>query len=55
MRRLLIENGWVEVRGGKHPVKMTKPGKRPVTLPMNKGRDYNKWLERAILRQSGLS
>jgi predicted RNA binding protein YcfA (HicA-like mRNA interferase family) len=54
MRKLLMENGWVETRGGKHVVKMTKPGKRPITLPMHRGHDYDKRLERAILRQAGL-
>jgi predicted RNA binding protein YcfA (HicA-like mRNA interferase family) len=55
MRKLLAENGWQQTRGGKHVVKMVKPGRRPVTLPMHKGRDYGKGLERAILRQAGLS
>ena len=55
MRKLLIDHGWSESRGGKHVVKMTKPGERPITLPMHRGRDYGKGLERAILRQAGLS
>ena len=55
MRKLLVEHGWTEARGGKHVVKMTKPGRRTVTLPMHKRRDYGKGLERAILRQAGLS
>jgi predicted RNA binding protein YcfA (HicA-like mRNA interferase family) len=55
MRKLLTEHGWRESRGGKHVVKMTKPGKRPITLPMHRGRDYGRGLERAILRQAGLS
>jgi predicted RNA binding protein YcfA (HicA-like mRNA interferase family) len=55
MRKLLIAHGWSESRGGKHVVKMTKPGERPITLPMHRGRDYGKGLERAILRQAGLS
>jgi predicted RNA binding protein YcfA (HicA-like mRNA interferase family) len=55
MRRLLEEQGWSVSRGGKHVVKMTKPGERPITLPMHKGRDYGKGLERTILRQAGLS
>jgi predicted RNA binding protein YcfA (HicA-like mRNA interferase family) len=55
MRKLLTEHGWTESRGGKHVVKMTKPGKRPITLPMHRGRDYGKGLERAILGQAGLS
>jgi predicted RNA binding protein YcfA (HicA-like mRNA interferase family) len=55
MRKLPAENGWQAVRGGKHVVKMTKPGERPITLPMHKGRDHGKGLERAILKQAGLS
>ncbi|MCW3029246.1 MAG: hypothetical protein JWN81_2457 [Solirubrobacterales bacterium] len=55
MRKLLTEHGWTEIRGGKHVVKMTKPGERPITLPIHRGRDYGKGLERAILRQAGLS
>jgi predicted RNA binding protein YcfA (HicA-like mRNA interferase family) len=53
MRRLLIENGWSEVRGGKHAVKMTKTGERPITLPMHQRRDYGR-LAASILRQAGL-
>jgi hypothetical protein len=34
------ENGWIQARGGKHQVKMTKEGCRPITLPQHKGRDY---------------
>jgi predicted RNA binding protein YcfA (HicA-like mRNA interferase family) len=55
MRRLLMQHGWSATRGGKYVVKMSKPGERPITLPMHKGRDYGKGLERAILRQAGLS
>jgi len=54
MRKLLVSQGWTDSRGGKHVVKMTKAGERPITLPMHKGRDYGKGLERAILRQAGL-
>lgn len=35
--KLLKENGWTQARGGKHQVKMTKPGCRPITLPQHKG------------------
>jgi predicted RNA binding protein YcfA (HicA-like mRNA interferase family) len=51
--KLLKEHGWIQTTGGKH-VKMTKQGRRPVTLPRNKGRDYSRGLRRAILRQAGL-
>lgn len=52
--KLLRENGWVQSRGGKHQVKMTKAGHRPITLPQHKGRDYPVGLALAILRQAGL-
>jgi len=52
--KLLKENGWTQARGGKHQVKMTKSGYRPITLPQHKGRDYSSGLTQAILRQAGL-
>jgi len=52
--KLLRDNGWTQARGGKHQVKMTKAGCRPITLPQHKGRDYQTGLARAILRQAGL-
>ena len=53
-QKLLESNGWTMVRGGKHVVKMTKPGQRPITLPHHKNRDYPAGLTSAILRQAGL-
>jgi predicted RNA binding protein YcfA (HicA-like mRNA interferase family) len=53
-KQLLKANGWTEERGGKHDVKMTKPGHRPITLPMHGGHDYSRDLTAAILRQAGL-
>ena len=53
-KRLLEENGWTEETGGKHVVKMTKPGERPITLPRHHGADYSQSLTAAILRQAGL-
>lgn len=53
-RELLERSGWVMVRGGKHNVKMTKPGERPITLPHHGGQDYARGLTEAILRQAGL-
>ncbi|HXS34010.1 MAG TPA: hypothetical protein VN758_09605 [Solirubrobacterales bacterium] len=44
----------LEARGGKHQVKMTKPGCRPIALPQHKGRDYQPGLTSAILKQAGL-
>lgn len=52
--KLLKENGWTQARGGKHQVKMTKEGHRPITLPQHKGRDYQPGLRSAILKQAGL-
>ncbi len=52
--RLLRDHGWVQTAGGKHGVKMTKPGQRPITLPKHRGRDYSHGLTRAILRQAGI-
>jgi len=52
--RLLEEHGWTRTTGGKHQVKMIKAGRRPITLPSHKGRDYSSGLTAAILRQAGL-
>lgn len=54
MKKLLEENGWTEERGGRHVVKMTKPGHRPVTLPIHKSAVYGPGLCSAILTQAGL-
>ncbi len=51
---LLAAHGWVREVGGKHVVKMTKPGHRPVTLPANNRKDYPKGLRAAILKQAGI-
>jgi len=54
-RESLEANGWTETRGGKHGVKMTKPGYRPITLHHDKGGGgYPPGLTAAILRQAGL-
>lgn len=52
--KLLESEGWVRTLGGKHNVKMEKDGKRPITLPQHRGRDYSKSLTSAILREAGL-
>lgn len=52
--KLMQEHGWTRSKGGKHVVKMTKAGRRPVTLPTHKGRDYSPGLTASILRQAGL-
>ncbi len=40
--KLMEKNGWTNSKGGKHVVKMTKPGHRPVTLPMHRGEDLRR-------------
>ena len=52
---LLKQHGWSRERGGKHVVKMTKPGHRPITLPRHHGADYGPGLTAAVLRQAGLT
>jgi predicted RNA binding protein YcfA (HicA-like mRNA interferase family) len=52
--KVLQRRGWNLERGGKHVVKMTKEGCRPITLPMNKGKPYPKGLNAAIRREAGL-
>jgi predicted RNA binding protein YcfA (HicA-like mRNA interferase family) len=52
--KLLQEDGWTMSRGGKHVVKMVKPGQRPITLPMHKGAEYSAGLTRSILKAAGL-
>jgi predicted RNA binding protein YcfA (HicA-like mRNA interferase family) len=51
---LLKTHGWAQTAGGKHHVKMEKPGRRPITLPTNRRRDYPPGLRRAILREAGI-
>jgi len=53
-RKLLEADGWTKTIGGKHAVKMEKPGRRPITLPHHQGRDYSASLTHAILREAGL-
>jgi predicted RNA binding protein YcfA (HicA-like mRNA interferase family) len=53
-RRLLEQHGWKRTAGGKHVIKMEKPGHRPITLPKHRGADYSRGLSRAIRREAGL-
>ena len=46
--------GWALGRGGKHQVKMTKDGRRPITLPEHKRRPYSKGFEAQLRREAGL-
>ena len=50
----VLHTGWTHETGGKHQVKMTKPGHRPITLPANKRQAYTKGFESALRRQAGL-
>ena len=50
-KQLAEENGWTETQGGKHSVKMEKPGCRPVTLPHHGGKDWGKDLSARVRRQ----
>jgi predicted RNA binding protein YcfA (HicA-like mRNA interferase family) len=52
--KLLEQHGWARVIGGRHTVKMIRPGRRPITLPHHRGSDYGPGLTRAILRQAGI-
>lgn len=52
--KLLESVGYVQTLGGKHPVKMVKPGHRPIVLPMCNRGVYSAGLTAAILRQAGL-
>lgn len=52
--RLLKQLGWTREFGGKHGVKMTRAGCRPITLPHHRGEDYHAGLTNAILKQAGL-
>ncbi len=50
IKRLEAE-GWSTERGGKHQVKMTRPGCRPITLPDNHRRAYSKGFEAQLRRE----
>jgi hypothetical protein len=50
IKRLEAE-GWVRDSCGKHQVKMTKSGCRPITLPDNHRRVYAKGFESQLTRE----
>lgn len=52
LQRRLQSEGWVTIRGGKHVVKMTKVGYRPITIPACHGEVLSIGLVRSILRQA---
>jgi hypothetical protein len=54
-RRLPRGHGRTEERGGKHVVTMTRPGRRPITVPHHGGGDHPGDLAAAIVRQAGLT
>jgi hypothetical protein len=49
--KFLISRDWAVEHGGKHQIKMVKESCRPITLPMNKGREYAKGMNAALRRQ----
>lgn len=53
-KALLEAHGWTATIGGKHATKMEKPGRRPITIPRHKGRDWGPRLRNDVLRQAGL-
>ena len=52
--KMLKEHGWEQSVGGKHQVKMTREGQRPVTIPEFKGETLPIGLSQAILKQAGI-
>ena len=53
--KLLRTDGWRQEAGGKHQVKMTKSGRRPITLPDNHRRAYSKGFEAQLRREARLN
>jgi predicted RNA binding protein YcfA (HicA-like mRNA interferase family) len=54
LTKILKEQGWEQAIGGKHQVKMTREGQRPVTIPEFKGETLPVGLSQAILKQAGI-
>ena len=54
LAKVLKERGWEQSVGGKHQVKMTREGHRPVTIPEFKGETLPVGLSQAILKQAGI-
>jgi len=54
LRKRLEEDGWVKKTGGKHVILMTKPGHRPVTIPLHKGQTFDVGMSSDILKQAGI-
>jgi predicted RNA binding protein YcfA (HicA-like mRNA interferase family) len=55
MARILERHGWtlVRVRGSHH--RYERPGNRPITVPVHAGQTLPTGLQRAILRDAGLT
>lgn len=52
MVKLLKSNGWRQAGGGKGShIKMSKPGKRPITIPHG---ELNKFTARGIMKEAEL-
>ena len=49
--KFMRSKGWRQEAGGKHQVKMTMSGRRPVTLPDNHRRAYSKGFEAQLRRE----
>lgn len=54
LAKVLKEHGWEQSVGGKHQVKMTREGHRPVTIPEFNGETLPVGLSQAILKQAGI-
>lgn len=54
MKKRMETEGWVNTGGGKHVIKMSKPGHRPVTIPFCGGETLDIGLSQAILKQAGI-
>ncbi|MEJ7798369.1 MAG: type II toxin-antitoxin system HicA family toxin [Solirubrobacteraceae bacterium] len=52
--RVLQDSGWTRDRGGKHQVKMTKPGERPDHAAREQAPRLQQGFEAALRRQAGL-
>ncbi|HYP22981.1 MAG TPA: type II toxin-antitoxin system HicA family toxin, partial [Actinomycetota bacterium] len=54
LQKRLEAAGWVKTTGGKHVVKMVKPGRRAITIPICRGETLSVGLCRRILKQAGI-
>jgi predicted RNA binding protein YcfA (HicA-like mRNA interferase family) len=54
LKKRLKGEGWVNTGGGKHVIKMSKPGHRPITIPMCGGETLDVALSSSILKQAGI-